>query len=345
MSGATKQRDDLVLASVVLPIGERLGWPCLAGSDRSTAGRDATKNSSPASTPASGRKRSNRSENHAGPLNWGSADRTAAVGGERSSPSGVRRALPPRSPAARLARPRRAAAHVPGCRGRATRGRVGSESAPGRAHCRLRAACSSCCLSCFTSTLWSSVSPQGASAASTATIRRRSSRLSATSEVLLTTARSSFTASWSPSSMLASSSTLSVRTGEPERITLRLGSTTSAQTWNASSERVMVFLLSLDRRGGREWSGRRKSRLLTPSVRPGGCRSRSRSRQVSWRGTRHRTARTPLPTSRSRQGPTRKSSYCRIGLYPVCAVNLRADVRSPASSAPRRRPAARRSRS
>ena len=31
----------------------------------------------------------------------------------------------------------------------------------------------------------------------------------------------------------------------------------------------MVFLLSLDRRGGREWSGRRKSRLLTPSVRLG----------------------------------------------------------------------------
>ena len=29
----------------------------------------------------------------------------------------------------------------------------------------------------------------------------------------------------------------------------------------------MVFLLSLDRRGGREWSGRRKSRLLSPSVR------------------------------------------------------------------------------
>lgn len=31
----------------------------------------------------------------------------------------------------------------------------------------------------------------------------------------------------------------------------------------------MIFLLSLDRRGGREWSGRRKSRLLTSSVRLG----------------------------------------------------------------------------
>ena len=29
----------------------------------------------------------------------------------------------------------------------------------------------------------------------------------------------------------------------------------------------MLFLFSLDRRGGREWSGRRKSWLLTPSVR------------------------------------------------------------------------------
>ena len=37
----------------------------------------------------------------------------------------------------------------------------------------------------------------------------------------------------------------------------------------ASWGRAMVFLLSLYRRGGREWSGRRKSRLLTASVRLG----------------------------------------------------------------------------
>jgi hypothetical protein len=57
-----------------------------------------------------------------------------------------------------------------------------------------------------------------------------------------------------------------------------VGSTTSVRTCNASW--AMVFLLSLDRRGGREWSGRRKSRFAyrqcTPSCVVRGVRAGAR---------------------------------------------------------------------
>ena len=76
----------------------------------------------------------------------------------------------------------------------------------------------------------------------------------------------------------------------------------------------MVFLLSLDRRGGREWSGRRKSRLLTPSVRLGALSKaiHAGARRAGPRARRRATR----PTSRS----DRLSECVRRGLQTLADV-------------------------